>query len=405
MVKNIKWPINLKPSSQVVRSDHHEEKQPPDLEALLSSFLKKLFAKSSKTSFSKSDGIFKKERSIGPIFILVVVVVVWFLSGIFIVSPVEEAVVLRFGRYVKTLDPGPHWLPTFIAKPYRVNVQRAGAFSYSADMLTEDENIAYVSLSVQFRVNDAKKFLFNVDEPIVSLQQATASALRQIVGHTKLGDLLTVGRATVRDQVEEQINRILDQYGTGLLVIDVNLQLTKPPEEVRGAFDDAIKAREDKQRYINQAQTYQKRIVPVAKGRAGRILRAAEARKEQLVLKAKADIADYLALLPEYQRNTKLIANYLMFETVEHMLQNSKKVWLDSSKGKNLFYVPLNQLLTPDATVHTRNLDADLSLPPVSDMSGGQSAHTDKTASLQSALLSPYAHARGDLVRGGSDER
>lgn len=367
------------------------EKQPPDLEAWLSNKFRGVFAKrsGSKDSAGRGEASGDSGSASTPIFLVAgVVCLLWFLSGILVIPPVEEAVVLRFGRYVSTLGPGLHWIPRIVKKAYRVNVQHAYTFSYRADMLTQDENIAYVSLSVQFRVNEPKKFLFHVDEPVRSLEQATASALRQVVGHTALSQLLTVGRATVRDQVAEQINRILDRYDTGLFVIDVNLQLTKPPEEVRPAFDDAIKAREDKQRYVNQAQAYQKRVVPLAEGRAEKILAEAKAARQQFILRARGDVARYLALLPEYRRNKKLVKQYLTLQAVEKMLAHSKKVWIDTNKGQNLFYLPMNQLLANQLD-HTVS-DRDVNFKDASQITAGSQRIADdalRTRSERSTRL------------------
>lgn len=277
-------------------------------------------------------------------FFIVLVVVLWALSGIFIVSPAERAVILRFGKYVDTLEPGPHWIPRFIESNYIVNVQRVTPFSYEAQMLTKDENIVSISVAVQYRIDNAKDFLFNVIDPVESLHQAVAGAMQQVIGHTKLDDVLTIGREQVRQEVSEQLIDILKQYNMGLLVTDVVLQPAKPPEAITSAFDDAVKAREDEQRYINQARAYAEQVVSIARGQAQRLLKEADAYKQQVVLQADANTARYLALLPEYQRSPDVTRERLYLDAVESVLTNSSKVLVDIKGGNNMFYVPLDKI-------------------------------------------------------------
>jgi len=230
------------------------DKGPPDLDELVRRVKRKF-----DQSFGKGGSFSRKTKggaAFGFGFIAIALLFLWVISGIFIVKPAERAVVLRFGQYIKTVDAGPHWIPRFINSKYIVNVEQVSYFKYKAEMLTRDENIVAVDLSVQYRAGNPREYLFNVIQPEASIQQATASALRQVIGHTRLDDILTTGREKIRNEVNEQLVTILARYQTGLEVVDVNLEPAKPPEQVTEAFDDAIKAREDEQRYIHQAEAY-----------------------------------------------------------------------------------------------------------------------------------------------------
>jgi membrane protease subunit HflK len=319
---------------------------------LLRQYKNKLFASfRGKSSSSKGRGPFPDNASIFFVaFVLVAVLIIWALSGIFIVSPGERAVILRFGKYAQTVEPGPHWIPRFIESKYVVNVQQVSNFSYQSEMLTKDENIVSVTVAVQYRVKDARSFLINVVNPRSSLEQATASALRQAVGHNTLDDLLTTGRQQVREQVAGQLQQILTSYNIGLLVTDVTLQSIRPPEAVTAAFDDAIKAREDQQSYINRADAYSKQVVAAAQGQAARILQEAEAFKTQVVLGAKAETAGYLALLPEYQKAPEVMRERLYLSALESILTKTSKVFINQKSGNPLFYLPLDKIISGTPT-------------------------------------------------------
>ncbi len=325
---------------------------PPDLEALI----RKMRAHFS-GQFSKSFKYKKGKQPAGKnplpglgkggaLFIGGAILGLWFLAGIFIVSPAEQSAILYFGKYAKTVGPGPHWIPRLIASRYTVNVQQIAMFPYQAEMLTKDENIVSVDIAVQYRIDNVRDYLFNVVDPIGSLHQATASALRQVVGQTTLDEILTTGRGHVRDQVSHQVKKILALYKSGLLITDVTLQPVKPPEQVTEAFDDAIKAREDEQRYINQAQAYAKRVVATAQGQASRILQEANAQKQKSILLAQGETAAFLELLPQYQRAPEIMTERMYLETMSFILSRSSKILLDAKSSNQMFYVPLDKLIS-----------------------------------------------------------
>ncbi len=325
---------------------------PPDLDVLIGKLKTTLLnALANKKSGGSGGRVPSMQTNVHPaaqnfffILIAVVLLLIWVLSGIFIVSPAERAVITRFGKYVETVDSGPHWIPRLIESQQIVNVQRVSTYAYESQMLTKDENIVSVAVAVQYRINDAKEFLFNVVDPVRSLEQATASALRQVVGHNTLDDLLTTGRSEVREQVAKQLQDILGSYKAGISVTDVTLQSVKPPEAVTAAFDDAIKAREDQQAYVNKADAYANQVIAAAQGQVARILRQADAYKQEVVLEAQAATAGYLSLLPEYQAAPQVMRQRLYLTTMETILSQSSKVMLDQKNGNPLLYLPLDKL-------------------------------------------------------------
>lgn len=321
---------------------------PPDFEEILRK-IRAHFTKNNskifKTSISNNPSSPQKAGKLTSFFVIGLVVLVWFLSGIFIVSPAEQSAILYFGKYVKTVGPGPHWIPRLIASRYTINVQQIAMFPYQAEMLTKDENIVSVDVAVQYRIDNIQHYLFNVVNAPESLQQATASALRQVVGQTTLDEILTTGRGQVRDQVSEQIKKILALYQAGLLVTDVTLQPAKPPEQVTEAFDDAIKAREDEQRYINQAQAYAKGMMATAEGQVSRITQEAQAQKQKSILLAEGETATFLELLPHYQRTPQIMSKRMYLETMGFILSRSSKLLMETKSSNQMFYVPLDKLI------------------------------------------------------------
>ncbi len=314
---------------------------PPDLVDLF----KKMFSnKKSAGSSSQSEPGDGSKNKHYIVYGIAAVVVIWALFGFFLVAPAQQAVVLRFGKYVTTPGPGVHWIPLMIDSKHKINVQQVSNFSYEAEMLTQDENIVSVSLAVQYRIANPRNYLFNVVDPITTLQQATSSALRQVVGQMTLNSILTTGRQQLRDMVAKQLNQTLEIYKAGLKVTDVTLQPAKPPEAVTAAFDDAIKAREDEQRYINQANAYSRKVLSQVKGQVARLLTAANAYKREVVLHAKGATARYLALLKPYQQAPTVTRERLYLDTVASVLSKTSNVIVDS-RVNNLLYLPIDQIM------------------------------------------------------------
>lgn len=331
--------------------------QPPDLDEALKQLqikLKKLFSNgkskpggSSNFNQGGSGGGagtgFSDGRPLGIILFAAAAVVLWALSGIFIVDPAEKAAVLRFGRYVETVGPGPHWIPRIISSKVVVNVDRIADYSYTAQMLTRDENLVSVAVVVQYKIAALEDYLFSVADPVESLKQATSSALRQVIGTTRLDQIITEGREVWGNSVQESLINILAGYKTGIKIINVSPQPARAPENVQDAFDDAIKAQEDERRFKEQAQAYEAQVVPIAEGNAKRITAEAKAGAEQAVLRAKGAVAEFLALLPEYLRSPHATSQRLYLETMQRVLSRSSTIVVDGKAG-NLLYLPLDKL-------------------------------------------------------------
>ncbi len=276
---------------------------------------------------------------------LAIIVGLWILSGIYIISPMKRGVVLRFGQYYQTVEPGPHWLPRFIDSYKTVNVQEATSFTYTDEMLTRDGNIVSVELSVIYRRDNVRQYLFNVKDPQESIKQATASALRQVVGDSDLDEILTTGRQKIRDEVLQQLVAILQPYKTGIEIIDVNLQPAKPPEAVTEAFDDVIKARKDEKRFINEAEAYASQYNATVVGEVERLLREAEAEKERLAADAQAEVAQFKALRQLYRAQPEIMRTRMYMDAIESILSKSSKVLVATKSGQNVLYLPLDKIM------------------------------------------------------------
>lgn len=325
--------------------------QPPDLDEVVRRIqeqFKRFFSGNKGSSDNKPPVNANGGLMAGMAFL--VLFVLWVLSGIFIVDPAEQAVILRFGRYVETVGPGPHWIPRLISTKIVKNVDRVLDYSYSAQMLTSDENLVSVSLAVQYRIDGLEDYLFNVSNPEESLQQATSSALRQVVGTTTLDQIITEGREVWGAKVQETLIKTLGLYKTGISIVNVSPQPARAPESVQDAFDDAIKAQEDERRFKEQAYAYAARVVPIAEGNASRIEQEAEAFSKQLVLRAQGEVAEFLALLPQYVANPQVMAKRMYLESMEKVLNRSSKIVVDGKAG-NLLYLPLDKLSASTAEV------------------------------------------------------
>ncbi|UHD16194.1 FtsH protease activity modulator HflK [Thiocapsa bogorovii] len=273
--------------------------------------------------------------------------VIWLATGIYIVEPAERGVVTRFGAYVDTTGPGPHWhVPWPFETVTKVNVDEISTFSHSASMLTQDENIVDVELTVQSRIQDAADYLFQVADPDQTLRDATVTVVRVTVGGSKLDFVMTEGRGAVAVTIQERVQALMDQYQTGLLVTSVNMQPAKPPEQVKAAFDDAIKAREDKERLENQAEAYANEVLPQARGEAARIIADARAYRDQVVARSEGETARFTAILTEYLMAPEVTRQRLYLETMEQVLGDSNKVIIDvENGGDSLLYLPIDQLI------------------------------------------------------------
>ncbi len=276
-----------------------------------------------------------------------ILLIVLAVQSFYIIQPAERGVIRTLGAYANITKPGPHFLIPFIQTVDVVNVDQINKFSHRALMLTRDENIVDLSLTVQFRIQDAADYLFQDADPELTIQGAMESSLREIVGKSSLDDIITDKRYEIAESVKLNTQRLLDLYRNGLVVTNINIQEANPPQQVQEAFDDATKAREDKERAQNQAYTYANDIVPRSRGNAARQIEDAKAYKAQIVSQAEGESNRFLALLGEYQKAPEVTRERLYLNTVEAVLSQSSKVMLDVKGGNNLTYLPLDKMIQP----------------------------------------------------------
>ena len=277
--------------------------------------------------------------------VAIVAVVAWVLSGIYIIEPAERGVVLRFGKFHSITAPGPHWIMRGIETVDKVDVDNLRTVSHRAKMLTRDENIVQVEVAVQYQVRDAREYLFQVRDPDYTLQEAAESALREVIGGISMDEFLSGGRGAIVQQTKELTQSILDKYNAGLILTSVNLQDPQPPVVVQGAFEDAIKAREDEQRYRNQAEAYALDILPKARGDAARLREAAMAYRDKVVANAEGEASRFTQTRLEYEKAPEITRKRMYIETMEYVLANTSKVLMTVQDGNNLMYIPLDKLM------------------------------------------------------------
>jgi modulator of FtsH protease HflK len=299
-------------------------------------------------------------------YIFLAAVVAWVLSGIYIVEPAERGVVLRLGKYNATTMPGPHWYLRGFETVDIVDVDKLQTESHRAKMLTKDENIIQVELAVQYQVRDARDYLFQVYDPNFTLKEATESALREVIGAITMDDFLSGGRGAIVQQTKDLIQEILDKYKTGQVITSVNLQDPQPPEEVQGAFEDAIKAQEDEVRYKNQAEAFALDILPKARGDATRMREAALAYREQVIAQAEGETSRFLQTLTEYEKAPEITRKRLYLETMEYVLANNSKVLLQVKDSNSLMYLPLDKLMEKQGGNRTAIENVDIDVTPSS---------------------------------------
>ncbi len=294
-------------------------------------------------------------------FIAAGALVVWGLMGFYQVDQQERAVVLRFGKYLGTVQPGLQWNPPMIDEVIRVNITKVRAATLREIMLTKDENIVEVKLSVQYVIDDPTKFVLKVRDPEVSLQHAAQSALRHVVGDTSMDLVLTEGRAEIGVDVHDRLQDYLNLYETGILLSKVNVDESKPPTQVQAAFDDVIKAREDEERVKNEAQAYANGIVPEARGMAQRQIEEASAYKEEVIANAMGEAERFDKLLAEYKKAPEVTRQRLYLDAVQAVYANTSKVMVDVEGGNNVMYLPLDKLAPQAGSQSRRSIDIDSS--------------------------------------------
>ncbi|WP_432455940.1 MULTISPECIES: FtsH protease activity modulator HflK [unclassified Agarivorans] len=320
---------------------------PPDLDEVITKLTRKfggIFGGGNKKPSIGSGGV----SGFGIAVVLVILGIIWVASGFYTIAEAERGVKLTFGKYdneAGPVQPGLNWKATFVQEVLPVDVETIRSLPASGFMLTEDENVVRVEMDVQYRVVEPKNYLFSVTSPDDSLAQATDSALRYVIGHTTMDDILTTGREVVRSETWALLDKIIEPYKLGIQVVDVNFLPARPPEEVKDAFDDAISAQEDEQRFIREAEAYQREIEPRARGRVQRIEQEAQGYQEQIVLRAQGEVARFEQLLPEYEAAPDVTRHRLYLETMEQVYAKSNKVLIDGSNNNNMLYLPIDKLM------------------------------------------------------------
>lgn len=341
---------------------------PPDLDEVFKNLMNKFGKFGGGGSDGSSGG--KSLGGIGIAVILGILVIGWVFSGFYTIREAERGVVLRFGEFSHFVDPGLRWKPTFVDSVKPVDVQTIRSMPSSGSMLTEDENVVRVEMEVQYRILEPYKYSFAVTSPEESLSQAFDSAIRYVVGHSKMDDVLTGGREAARQAVRDELTGIIESYDMGISVVDMNFKDARPPEEVKEAFDDAIAAQEDEQRFINEAEAYSREIEPRARGQVNRMAQEAQAYKERVTLEAQGEIARFEELLPQYQAAPEVTRTRIYLESMEEVYGNTSKILVDTKGTGNMMYLPLEKILsnqsgpTVPANIRStleglRNQDAD----------------------------------------------
>jgi membrane protease subunit HflK len=282
-----------------------------------------------------------------PTAFVIIALLAWLtFDSFYAIDEQERGVVLRFGEHVADLQPGLSLrFPRPVEKVLKVNVGQLRSISHTANMLTQDENIVNVEVAVQWKIRDPAAFLFNLYAPAATLRQVTESAVREVIGKSRLDFVLTEGRSEIAQRQEVLIQEIMDLYGSGIVIAKVEMQSAKPPEQVKAAFDDAIKAREDEQKSVNQAEAYKNDIIPKARGGAARLREEANGYKAKVVAKAEGEANRFEQLLAEYQRAPEVTRQRLYLDAIESVLSSSSKVLMDSKNGNSLMYLPIDKLL------------------------------------------------------------
>ncbi|TLF47772.1 FtsH protease activity modulator HflK [Halomonas urmiana] len=323
---------------------------PPDLDEALKKFQDKLNnmlgGRGGKRGGAGGKGGGGKPRNAFtlPGLLIVVVLAIWAASGFYLVDQSERGVVLRFGKFQEVVTPGLQWNPPLIDDVRMVNVTRVRSLTQTQSMLTQDENIVSVEISAQYQVADPRSYVLNVRNPELSLENALDSALRHVVGGTDMIDILTSGREILGSSVASRLQSYLDSYGTGILLQTLNVESTAPPDPVQDAFDDVIRAREDRQRTINQALAYANAVIPAAQGQAQRLVEQGQGYRESVVAEAEGQASRFSALLTQYQDDPAIMRERLYLDTMSEVYGETAKVMVDVSENSPLMVLPLDRL-------------------------------------------------------------
>ena len=319
---------------------------PPDLDEVFKKFMDKLNGLLGGSGGGGGRSTSSGNNFAGIIALVVIAAVIWLLTGTYKIAEAERGVVLTFGKHSYTVESGLHWhIPAPIQKVLKVDVSNIQEFPLKSTMLTQDQNIIDIDITVQYQVGIAEDYFFNMRSPIRTLAEATESSLRQHIGRSTMDYVFGDGREDIALSTQETIQEILDTYESGLQVLRVNLQEAKPPEPVKASFDDVTQAVEDEVKLKNQAEAYRNEILPAARGESAKMLEQANAYKQEVVSRAEGDAKRFISLYNEYRKAPGVTRDRLYIETVESVLAQTSKVMVDVKGGNNMIYLPLDKML------------------------------------------------------------
>ena len=290
---------------------------------------------------------------------LVVLIVLYSALGIYTVDAQEEAVILRFGKYSTTKGPGIHWNPPFIDNRFIVNTEKLFTHTTNSSILTKDENIVNVETAVQYKRSNPVFYLLEAASPEDSIAQASESALRHVVGSNSMDNVLTTGREQIAIDVRKRLQERLNTYFTGIEVVTVSIRESRPPEAVKEAFDDVVKAREDEVTLRNEAETYANEVVPIARGAAKRAIQDAEGYKAKVIAEAEGEATRFDQLLKEYSKAPDVTRKRLYIDAVQSVMSNSTKVMIDVKDGNNIMMLPLDQVAAASIARSNQNTEVE----------------------------------------------
>ena len=338
---------------------------PPDLDELWRNFNQRLaaiFGRRGGGGASGGEPPSFRQLGGGAILLVVLVLVVWFASGFYIVDASQRGVVLTFGRYSQTTDPGLRWRWPYPVQSHEiVNVSQVRTIEVGyrnnvkskvlreALMLTDDENIVDIQFAVQYTINDPEDYLFNVRRPDETVMQVAEAAFREIVGQSSMDFVLYEGREDIAARAEKRMQQILDLYKTGVLISRVTMQNAQPPEQVQAAFDDAVKAKQDQERAKNEGQAYYNDVVPKARGAAARLTEEAAGYRQRVVAAADGDASRFRQILTEYTKAPAVTRERMYLETMQQIMTSTSKVMIDAKAGGNLLFLPLDKIIQMSA--------------------------------------------------------
>ncbi len=303
-------------------------------------------------------------------FAVLVVILLWAASGFYIVDASERGVVLMFGKYLETTEPGPRWhWPWPVQSAEIVNVSQVYTVEVGyrnsartkvqdeALMLTDDENIVDLQFAVQYVKADPESYLFFDRNPERTVKQVAESAIREIVGKSKMDFVLYEGREEIAASAKTLMQRILDRYRTGIIVSQVTMQNAQPPEPVQASFSDAVKVNQDRERQINEGQAYRNDVVPKAQGTAARLIEEAEAYKQRVVAAAEGEASRFRQIVAEYRKAPRVTRDRLYLDAYQEVLSNSTKVFIDQKANSNLLFLPLDKLMSGNPSISANNFN------------------------------------------------